>query len=264
MPWKSKPIGLEYTNQYTKNYDYIMAIDESGTSSLNDINDDWFVITGLVFSLKNFKFIENEIMSLKNKYWENGMYKGQRVVFHSRDVRRKTGPFSPKIINYDSFLLELVELLRKLPFEIFSSCINKSKLKKKYSNPYDPYEISTEFISERYCFKLNRERKNGIMLIESRNKTMDIKLHNKFINILSNGNNFKKKEFFSNVTGIYYNKKLTDDRLRSYWQLEIADLCSFSIFNSMRASKPDTIYSIIEENFSNYPEYLGRGLKKFP
>lgn len=264
MSWRREPIGLENSVDHPGRFDYIMAVDETGTPSFNDKNDEWFTITGIVLSMSDFEYISKEVMGIKNKYWDNGMYNNKRVIFHSREIRKKIGPFSPKIINRYDFLEDLKELITILPFRIYSTCINKKKMIIQYNDPWDPYEISSEFISERYCMELNRERKNGILLLESRNDTLDKRLHDKFRNLMINGNRYHDKNFFSSMNGIYYNKKRTQEESKSYWQLEISDLCSYSIFNYAKTNEKDSLFKVIENKLSHYPNYDGKGLKIFP
>lgn len=264
MPWRMNPLEIEHTKNHNKEFQYIMALDETGTPSLNDKNDDWFTLTGTVFPLHNFNETIDKIMDLKRKYWEDALYKEKRVILHSREIRQTTGPFNPRVIEHRKFKKDLAILLSKLPIEIYSCCINKRKLEKNYSKPWDPYEISSEFIAERFCFRLNREGSKGLLLLESRNKVLDIRLHKKFLDLLMNGNRYHDNNFFSKINGIYFNNKTTLDEKKSYLQLEIADICSYSIFNYVRNGSKDIIFEAIENKISFFPNYEGRGLKIFP
>ena len=107
--WKVQPTIF---SDWPADIDYVLAIDENGTPNLKEIgsssNDllSWFTITGVLFSWDGFPQIIDEVVQLKEKFWENGIFNDSRVVFHSRDIRKKTGPFNPKLIDYSIFLKE--------------------------------------------------------------------------------------------------------------------------------------------------------------
>ena len=65
--------------------EYLLFLDESGTSSLKNI-DPYFpvlVLTGLLISKENYVVLEDKVNRLKRKYFSE-----KQVVFHRRDMRK--------------------------------------------------------------------------------------------------------------------------------------------------------------------------------
>ena len=49
----------------------------------------------------------------------NGVEK--RVCFHSREIRGRSEVFNPEVIDYDSFITELSELMETLPMTLYAA-----------------------------------------------------------------------------------------------------------------------------------------------
>ncbi|MCS5500859.1 hypothetical protein NY607_06940 [Lysinibacillus sp. A4] len=267
MPWKSRPAIL---NNIPGNIDNILAIDENGIPSLKDLlqpkNDllQWFTITGVVFTREGFKTFIDDITKLKNKYWNNGCFNKKKVVFHSRDIRKKTGAFNPKLINYEHFLEDLKVLISDSDYSIYSSSIDKFSHVRSYINPYPVYDLCLEFLLERYCYELNSGNKNGIIVVESRGEKENKLLLDTALKLITYGNRYHDSSFFSNIKGIYFNPKRTKDKKLSYPQLELADLVSFPIHSYVKNDYKSDEFSAIESKLYNYPNYQGYGMKLFP
>ncbi|MCD9054995.1 hypothetical protein LDK94_06555 [Staphylococcus arlettae] len=264
MEWMEQPCKIDNISDI----DCIFAIDENGTSSIKNVNDvknnKLFTITGVHISLENFEDIRDSVMEMKKKHWIDGMFKNKRVVFHSKDIRKKQGAFNPKLINYQGFIDDLHVLLHNIPIKIYSATIDKNAHCQKYITPYPPYEIGAEFILERLCFDLRRSNKTGIIIFESRGKVEDSKVLKKIIKLLKEGNEFNDTGNFSVIRGVYFNPKRTEDKLLSYWPLELSDIISYSIFSKIKTNSINTIFENIEEKILGFPNYEGKGMKIFP
>lgn len=265
--WKEKPCRIEEIPG-DHGIKYIMALDESGTSTLKNLQDNqlnnWFTVTASVLHVDDFHQTSGDITKLKEKYWENGMYNDKRVVFHSREIRKKVGAFNPKIIDHNDFISDLGDLLTDIPSDIYSASINKKKLIRRYYTPMDPYDLSMQFILERFNFKLRRERVNGLIFLESRGNKEDKELHKKICNLLDEGNNYQDAGSFQHIKGVFYNPKRTQDFRKSYWQLELADLFCYPIHKYVRDGKKSDSFKSFEQKIHGYPSYQGKGLKMFP
>lgn len=267
MEWSSHPITL---HKIGNDIDYILAIDENGIPSLKNLinpkNDllQWFTITGVMFSKNSFTSFIEDIAIIKNRYWENGLFNNKKVVFHSRDIRKKLGAFNPKIIDYDNFISDINSLIKDNKYNIFSSSIDKFSHVRTYSTPYPVYDLCLEFLLERYCYHLNSNKSNGIIVVESRGKCENKLLLNSACKILENGNRYNNSSFFSRVKGIYFNPKRTLDKKKSFPMLELADLVSYPIHKYIKDKEKNNIFKLIEDKFYNYPNYYGYGLKTFP
>lgn len=249
--------------------DYLIAIDENGLpsmshKSLSNPNSRQFTITAIKFRPDTLDEILQDVMRIKEKYWEKGLYNNRRVVFHSRDIRKKQGAFSINVIeNYSLFQTDINELIAKLPITIYSSSIDKYKLSEQYYQPYPPYEIGIEFLLERVCMSL-RNGEKITLLFESRNTSDDLRVLNKINNLRLFGNKYQDSTFFSPINGIFFNPKLTDDSMKSYFPLEIADLISYRIHRHVLNDSFILKFQSIEDKLDSYPDYFGKGLKIFP
>ena len=80
------------------------------------------------------------------------------------------------------------------------------------------------------------------------------------------GNDFTSASAFSKIKGVYFNPKWSEEAhcQKSYWSLEIADVCSYPIHKYLCYDKKDPAFLVVEKKLRCYPRYIGRGLKIFP
>lgn len=259
--WKKEPTSIDFLNE---EIDCVFAIDESGTPNIKNINNVWFSIIGVYIKLEDFKLIEEDIMTMKEAYWEQGNYQEKRVVFHSREIRKKQGPFNPKKIAYDEFISDLEILLSSSPVKIYSSHIHKINHNIQYTTPYPVYDLALEYMVERFCFELRRENKTGVLVLESRGWKEDKLVLDTLVHFLSNGNVYNKPDRLRRIKGVYFNKKRTKDFSKSYWSLELADLYAYSLHTYVEKGVEDRFFSYFKDKIVGYPNYNGKGIKKFP
>lgn len=268
--WKKTPLSIDDNGTILNSVDYLISMDETGTQTLDGIDKNtpyhgrMFTLTGILIEKGNINQISSDIMNLKNKYWIDGCFNNHRVIFHSRNIRKKIGPFNPRIINGDSFRKDLNGLLRLIPFEISSASINKYELKRRYIYPIPPYELSVRFILERIAMNLNFHNSTGIILLESRGKKEDKELLSEIVGIIESGSAYMDRKKFNCISGIYFNSKWNYHHDKSYWPLEIADLVSYRIHEHNLTHTDNSDFDIIEERLMRYPSYRGIGNKIFP
>ncbi|AYQ59414.1 DUF3800 domain-containing protein [Enterococcus faecium] len=265
MDWNENPCKLDTL----KDVDCIFSIDENGNSTLKNAhlfneNNKLFTISGVYIDTEHYNLIRDQLMYIKNKYWTDGLFQGKRVVFHSKEIRKKQGPFNPKIINYDDFKSDLNVFLSELPVKIYSATIDKFEHNNRYFQPYPVYELGVEFIIERFCFDLRRQNKKGIVLLESRGYKEDCLVLSKLKTLLKSGNEYNSEDNFSCICGVYFNPKRTIDGMQSYWPLEISDILSYRIHRFVRTEIEDADFDCIKEKIFGYPDFEGKGLKIFP
>lgn len=279
MGWRNRPTYIE---KWPKQIDAIMFIDENGDPSLKnikkkiirgkniDINEKIFTVTGCVISKNDFLKIRKDIISLKNSYWEDGKFiynrKLKRVCFHSSEVRGRKGPFSNKVINYDSFITDLSSFMNDLPVTIFSSTIDKEKHCKKYSTPLHPYHLCLDFILERFAKYYLTHNEKGVIVIEARGKKEDRFILDHIKKVIDNGTRFVGEAYFKKIKGVFFNPKWckkSNEQL-SYFGLECADLYSYPIYKHIKFKTKDKPFEILEKKIQGYPNYYGRGMKVFP
>lgn len=288
--WKKRPLLIDY---WEEDIDTVMAIDENGTTDLTGVrnlfaadhlelmkacfhtdsymHERWFTITGVIMDRGNFPSFKDAITTIKLAHWHNGLYdykQGQRrVVFHSREIRKKEGPFNPKLIKTKDFVMDISSLIKNQNFDIYSSSIDKIKHIARYTKPFHVYNLCLNFIVERYCRELNRKGKTGILLLESRGKDEDAMILEYLVDLLENGNNYHTAEHFSQIKGVYFNPKWCFNKNHgkaSFILLELADIVSYPIFKYIKTNKKDIAFEVLEPKLQNYPSYNGYGIKKFP
>lgn len=276
--WRERPTIIHEING---TFDSILSLDENGTTDLKGVRknigevlekldhpDRWFTITGTAIDCDNYQHFKECISNVKYKHWEDGFFdykKGtRRVVLHSRDIRKRIGPFNPNLINYPELMSDISDMMENTPFEIFSASIDKAEHIRKYNNPWPVYTLCIKFILERYCRYLMGRK--GILLLESRGKKEDAEILKYIIDMLENGNEYWRSEDFSCIQGVYFNPKWSDrhDKKMSFVSLELADLVSYPIHKYVKLNQKDMAFEVIEKKIFNYPYYNGYGLKVFP
>lgn len=276
--WRNRPTTIDFVS---RDIDYLISIDESGTSNLKriqniinnggklDEQERHFAVTAVLIDMKKFNLICDKIMALKNKYWVNGLFRykdlEKRVCFHSREIRMKKTAFSPQVINYEQFISDLSLLMNELPITLYASHIDKFRHVKQYKIPNSPYDLCMSFVLERIMKDIKKDRK-CIIILESRGKKEDKHLLDFMKNLLDNGNYFNAPTLFKKIQGVYFNPKWSklDNEKKSYWELELADLCAYPIFKYFVYGKSDKAFEILKHKLSYYPNYYGKGLKSFP
>lgn len=133
--------------------DFIVFADESGDHGLASI-DLQFPVFALVFCLfqkeRYVADIEPAFRRLKLKYFGH-----DAVVLHEH-IRKQKGGFGFLRIADDreAFMMNVSELMASVPFEGYAAIIDKVALKKRYSDPWNPYEIAMQFCMEKVSNRL--------------------------------------------------------------------------------------------------------------
>ena len=277
MGWISHPVFIEEIP--VSNISRIVFFDESGSSNLNAViknqndpdsipySERFFTLTACVFKPDEFQKAKELIMEAKEKHWANGMYndKGilKRVIFHSTEIRRRSGAFSDSNLDFSELMHDLDYAMSIMPMQVLSACVNKVALCNKYVFPKEPYDLCLDFIFER-LIKFAFPGENFAIVLESRGKNEDRKLLSHIRQLFQKGTNFTNASQYSKVKGVYFNPKWTSDFQKSFLGLEIADLCAYSIYKQFVSENGYASFEIVKKHFYGYPNYLGRGLKIFP
>ena len=170
--------------------DYIVYADESGDHGLTNIDPQYPVFALIFCVIKKEDYIKKivpAVQRFKFNFWGH-----EEVILHEHDIRKSKGCF--KLLMTDprlrkKFYNELNNLIENSPMEIFAAVINKEKLKEKYDNPWNPYEISLFFCMERLLKMLCSQDQAGKVthvVFESRGNREDQNLEIEFRRICSN------------------------------------------------------------------------------
>ena len=278
--WYNKPIKIF---SMKRDIDYIMCIDENGSSSNltyvlkqiskeKDLSEDdkYFTITGCIFTKEEYMNSKKLIKSLKNKYWNNGMFydtkskKEKAVCFHSRDIRKHNNCFNESIIDYNEFMLDLSNTMNNIQCKIISISINLYEyLKQGYT--YNVYNVAFDFLLERYIYNTKKNKK-GIIMLEARGKEEDKELLEHISKVINYTGTKKisSKELESKIDGVYFNPKWNEEYSSTYVGLEITDLFSYPIHKYIKRNTKDKAFLKFEDKIVGYPNYKNKGIKIFP
>ena len=276
--WRNRPTAIDYIS---KNLDYIISIDESGSSSLKQVvkakvdgkniadSEKHFTVTACAISMKDFTIARDMVMELKHKYWENALftYKNgeKRVCFHSREIRGKREAFNPDIIDHPSFITDLSNLMVNLPMTLYASHIDKERHVNHYKYPVSPYDLCMVFVLERIMYDLG-VNDSCIIVLESRGSKEDRELLAFIKHLLNHGSHYNAASLFSKIKGVYFNPKWCkmENEKMSYWELELADLCTYPIQKYFVYGTKDKAFEALLPKIGSYPNIDGKGLKSFP
>lgn len=259
---------MKRMTKWTTETPRLMAVDESGTSRLYDEESDrteenrWLVISGVIFSQSDNEDNIDKILTFKNKYWDNGMFNGQRVVLHGREIIKGIGAFSKNVIDRKAFISELCILISELNFEIASICIDKHKHYDQYITPDNPYVLAYRFLLERFCMTL-RNGEHSSVLNESRGKKEDAKLYGLIKPFLDDGGLYVISRIHQ-IDNVYFNSKLTSDRKKSHFMLEIADLSSYTLHRYLRNDINSELFQSFRDKYIGGRPIKGHSYKIFP
>jgi len=181
--------------------DYIIFADESGDHGLISI-DEQFPVFALVFCIIRkddyVRSIVSAMQHLKTEIWGH-----DQISFHEHDIRKEKGPFGLLRTNRElreRFLDSLTNIIADAPIKLIVSVIDKQRLKKQYTDPFNPYEIAMLFCMERtlaFLCKQNETGKRVFVLFESRGRRENRELKLEFRRICDNKSNwgYKRPDF---------------------------------------------------------------------
>ncbi len=142
--------------------DYIVYLDESGTSVLNAEREDFpiFVIACILVKKTAYeKEIVPAIQKFKFKYFGH-----DQIILQEQNIKKQIGEFSFLKINKEirkNFLNDLSHLIDYHDFEVSICVIDKTELRKKYPNPFDPYKLALLYSMEHLALRLENLKQCG-------------------------------------------------------------------------------------------------------
>jgi hypothetical protein len=250
--------------------DYLVFVDESGSPSMGNIDPDYplFVLAFLIAKKSDYMVtISPAIQRFKFKHFGH-----DQVILHEREIRRDIGHFAflKKLTLKQSFLNELTDIIKDLPFHLVCVVINKDGHKKQYTNPINPYHLGLEFGLERIKAFLIQEGEwvdsdpiksfdNPALhvIVEKRGSAEDNELELEFRRICG-GANYDRERL--NCEIIFADKKSNSIGL------QIADLVARPIGVSvLKPHQPNRAVEVLKSKLLKRGGKVdGWGLKKFP
>lgn len=227
--------------------DYIVFADESGDHGLVSI-DPQFPVFALVFVImRKDDYLRQVLMpfeQLKFQIWWH-----DQVIIHESDIRKERGDFA--ILRTDrslriGFYERLNEIIAAANFKIIASVINKPKLKMKYNEPYNSYEIALLFSMERtlkFLESQGQTNRSCHLLLEARGKTEDDELELELLRILANQSTWGYRSV--DFTNSRFRHRFLDKKSNCSG-LQLADLVARPIaLNTLRPKQANRAFEIL-------------------
>lgn len=210
----------------------LLAIDETGKASFNH-RSKTFILSGLILPESCLSNLEKNLKKLKTKYFND-----QDIVFHSRDMLRKKGPFS---IFRDSeielkFWPEYIQIISLQEISIAIIVVDKNKAKKLGWNDIailrKSYSIILKEFTKRYLINSGK----GKIILESdpqQDKYL-IEAHNRIQSMGIPSEGISGTDYRNRMTSISLVNKLNLDS-----HIQIADGLAImgSIFYELKINK---------------------------
>jgi hypothetical protein len=136
---------------------YFLYVDESGSSGVRDRYRKHLVLLGIAIAEGNWRDIENQVNSLKLRFFDNA-----EVELKSYDIRNRRSPFHQLSDDkYHAFGIALSELYAALPINILAVVIDVTVHE-------DPYAEAYRELLNLYSFFLADQGSTGIIILDSR------------------------------------------------------------------------------------------------
>lgn len=166
--------------------DYMVFIDESGDALLDPIHPQFPLLNLVCVLIRKNHYLDHlvpQLSAIKMHFFDR-----TDVVLHESDMRQKQGPFSIFTDQQTHFrcVEALLSLLNKAPIHIIAACIDKSRLKSRYTRPFHPYALAMRFCLERIQRFLQQRQQANLrtqVIFESRGKRDDRLALKQFTNI---------------------------------------------------------------------------------
>lgn len=274
--WRDKP---KIINKLPTDKDkMIMYVDESGEGNKKVLQksfeakkkgipyqqrNDLYILNGVVLSGYDSLVLKEKMDKYKKNITQNGEFnypnKGMRpIVLRNRDITSKTPPFDNMTEkNYEG----IDKLIKNANYVQIAAglnyyCYTQSKTENP-DNDSSPLLMSLGLLLVNYADYLNTINKKGIIIFEEETKTHDTLKLKYIIKVLKYGNKTYNKDFFSNITAVYFRKKWTEEKQGNYTTTSGLELADLTISPLRRVLHPE--YLLIERKLYNYPNYVKKG-----
>ena len=237
--------------------DYIVYIDESGDHNLNNIDSKYpiFVINFCCFKKTEYlNFVNPALQRFKFDHFGH-----DQIILHETDIKKNKGSFQYLVSNKElkqHFLYDLSKTIENMSFTIVPILIDKTKLKLKYSKPFNPYYLALRFGLEKLnemFLNENQEGKEIFLVFEKRGTNEDKDLEKEFLKICSNKEQFGYKKV--DYGKVKYKFRFVDKKSNSNG-LQIADLIARPIgLNYLNPMQSNRAYDVIYSKIHGYKQF---------
>lgn len=167
-------------------YRFKLFVDELGTTDPNDVNSGIYVLSGCAVDIFSRDWIKTRADQIKFKYWGR-----TDIVFHSRELGRRTGSFDIFSGNdelYQNFLQDIYTLLIDGQYTLFAVVCDKSIARERGWNTNKIVKMTARKLIYHYLSWLfGMQKGSGKIVIESATAEKDRYYLNEFSYFLSPG-----------------------------------------------------------------------------
>lgn len=240
---------------------YIVYVDESGDHGLDKIdpNSPVFALCAVLYRVVDYLGNDQPLLTeLKFRLWNH-----DKVVFHSRDIRRRLPPFEAcrDPVKNSLLLTEIAHFFNQSRATIIAAAIDKIAHKATYRTPENPYFLALQFVMERVFGHTYRDLdpdQEIVFIFESRGANEDATLARWFADIAGGMNQWGSPFPF---------KAQFASKLANMAGLQVADLAAYPIARHVEhpnVQRRD--WDAIEPRLRRSPRgrLEGWGLKIFP
>lgn len=243
----------------------ILFIDESGDHSLNKIDPQYpvFVLGGCIVD----RDYHDNYMTEEIQKYKKDLFGREDFILHTADINRRRGVFQAltKIETRERFFVKTNLLMKNFDYMVVGCGIKKDAHLRLYRlAALDPYMLSLKILVERFVFeiKIRGGREKGIIVVESRDETLDNELRLNWIDLRTSGTEYlSASEIRKHVADLHIREKS-----QNISGLQVADLIVSPIGRHIIGKKPKEDWEIIREKFRKGPRgnYMGYGLVVLP
>ncbi|MGI3128743.1 DUF3800 domain-containing protein [Nitratireductor sp. PBL-C9] len=246
--------------------DYIVFVDESGDHNLEIVNPEYpvFVLAFCVFHKDDYiNIVCPRIQGFKLAWFGH-----DTCVLHEREIRKDQPPFDflKSRAKKEAFLNQLTAIISDTPMTIIPAVIHKDRLKKRYSDPDNPYHLALLFCMERlskFLLARGQHDRTAHVIFEQRggkagggeeDRTLELEFRR-----IMDGKHYLARQGFSDM-----DIEIVPKASNSIG-LQLADLVARPIgIHCMRPDQPNRSFEIIKRKFMGSEFYPLSGMKVFP
>jgi len=244
----------------------ILFIDETGDHDLIHI-DKKYPILGLLGVIFNNDYYISNVTKELNHLKASFSIK-QDTILHTLEIVRSKNDFAfcDDPIKRTNFYKAINDFLDKLDYTVIFAVIDKIEYIHTYTNPFDTYCLTLDFVEERFYLYLKDLSYKGInaegeIIAESRDEKLDGLIRNEHDKILINGTGYITS---SEIKARIKNFTIRDKK-DNIAGLQVADLIA-SQLGRRHLELPMYWGSNVENKIRKAPDgnIVGYGLKVFP
>ena len=165
-----------------------LFLDESGDHNLSVIDSQYpiFVLGGVIMDKD---YAEGPLVEALDKF-KRRVFGHSNIILHTADITRNRNGFEAMMEPEfrSRFYNQLNDLMRNLQYSVVACVIRKEEYLSRYGlTALDPYLISLDTLVEIFCFEIGNVSKDGIVVAERREPTLDRSLELAWLNLKIRG-----------------------------------------------------------------------------